>query len=705
MKCFYFITIFVLVHSFTVCGQALTGDKTIGAGTGKNYNSIAAAIADLNLKGVGTGGVTFLVDAGHVETFADETYGKITTTGTSDNPIIFKKSGAGNNPIISTELNISFKAVITISGGDYITFDGIDIIENEGNTYGSIISAYKIEANENDGACNNAIKKCKITLRSDGSDHFAIFQSSTEVNSGKNNNNIYSNINITEASVAIYLEGYSAASYSDNCLIENCTIGSESDFKIRSCGIKISNCGSIIICNNIIKNIIDLEYYCYGIRYENPPDSKYTIYTLKIYNNKITGINSADNNYASIGISINNYNDIQNNCYVYNNMISNLIKTNTIATTSYLIKGIELLGGSTNNFIYHNSVLINSTEYPSSRCISLDAGKNTIYNNLFITTSSYSSISKRYFLFCNSSSNLVNSDYNNYHFLSSGSNNIFGRVNTTNYSSLQDWITNLNKDIHSISQQVYFKSTTDLHLDGTSIGNLDLAGKDLSSLGLPGYDKDIDGENRNISNPYMGADEDPTHPVPVEMATFEASKCANFISLYWNTKTELNCIQFDIERRCEDESCWTYIATVPGHGNSYNFNEYSFIDNYSIGNKTQYRLKQIDNDGEYKYYYSNILDAELINNYELYGNYPNPFNPSTTISYNLQNEGEVIIKIYSISGELIQTNKEGMKSKGYNETKIDLNNYPSGIYLYQLEVFGINNLKIFDALKKMILVK
>ena len=81
------------------------------------------------------------------------------------------------------------------------------------------------------------------------------------------------------------------------------------------------------------------------------------------------------------------------------------------------------------------------------------------------------------------------------------------------------------------------------------------------------------------------------------------------------------------------------------------------------------------------------------------------FNPSTTISYSLKEPGEVRIKLYTITGELIKTIIEGTKSKGYNETKIDFSNYSSGIYLYRLEVTGEGNIPAFNDLKKMTFVK
>ena len=99
------------------------------------------------------------------------------------------------------------------------------------------------------------------------------------------------------------------------------------------------------------------------------------------------------------------------------------------------------------------------------------------------------------------------------------------------------------------------------------------------------------------------------------------------------------------------------------------------------------------------------VENGLPTDFSLSQNYPNPFNPTTTISYSLKDESEVRIKIYAITGELIKTIIEGNKSKGYNETQIDLSNMASGIYLYRLEVTGKGKIPVFNDLKKMVLVK
>ena len=81
-------------------------------------------------------------------------------------------------------------------------------------------------------------------------------------------------------------------------------------------------------------------------------------------------------------------------------------------------------------------------------------------------------------------------------------------------------------------------------------------------------------------------------------------------------------------------------------------------------------------------------------------NYPNPFNPSTTISYQIQNSGNVDIGIYNIKGQLVKTLVGEQKTSGSYSLTWDAKEFSSGIYLYKLNVNGKSK-----AVKKCLLLK
>ncbi len=130
-KYFYLPFLLCLLFSQQNSYSQLTGPKSIPG----NYATIEAAIADLNAVGVGPGGVIFNVAAGHTETFTVPTAGRILVSGTAANTIVFQKSGAGANPLITAALNGTgiYDGIIVLGGTDYITFDGISLQENSGN--------------------------------------------------------------------------------------------------------------------------------------------------------------------------------------------------------------------------------------------------------------------------------------------------------------------------------------------------------------------------------------------------------------------------------------------------------------------------------------------------------------------------------------------------------------------------------------------
>lgn len=88
-----------------------------------------------------------------------------------------------------------------------------------------------------------------------------------------------------------------------------------------------------------------------------------------------------------------------------------------------------------------------------------------------------------------------------------------------------------------------------------------------------------------------------------------------------------------------------------------------------------------------------------LNDLILHQNFPNPFNPSTVISYQLPVSSNVVLKIYDVLGNEVGTLVDEYKPAGSYEVDWDASNYPSGVYFYQLKTQN------FLESKKMILMK
>jgi hypothetical protein len=92
--------------------------------------------------------------------------------------------------------------------------------------------------------------------------------------------------------------------------------------------------------------------------------------------------------------------------------------------------------------------------------------------------------------------------------------------------------------------------------------------------------------------------------------------------------------------------------------------------------------------------------AELIpTSFRLRNNFPNPFNPITTIAYELPKESNVKICIYNLAGQLVQELINEVKQAGYHTIQWDATNQSSGVYFYQILAGE------FRDIKKCVLLK
>jgi hypothetical protein len=86
-------------------------------------------------------------------------------------------------------------------------------------------------------------------------------------------------------------------------------------------------------------------------------------------------------------------------------------------------------------------------------------------------------------------------------------------------------------------------------------------------------------------------------------------------------------------------------------------------------------------------------------------NFPNPFNPSTTIKYSINQEGNVKISIYNPVGQEIEKLISEYKSSGTYEVVWNAEEYTSGIYFYLFEFSGANGNVNYKEMKKLVLIK
>ena len=177
---------------------------------------------------------------------------------------------------------------------------------------------------------------------------------------------------------------------------------------------------------------------------------------------------------------------------------------------------------------------------------------------------------------------------------------------------------------------------------------------------------------------------------------------AGIFCLKWRTETEVQNYGFEIERRTageNGESEYKKIAFIEGHGNSNIPYNYAYTDKDPLGGDNfYYRLKQIDNDGNFEY--SNEVEAMIVpGSLALYQNFPNPFNPSTTISYYIPEAGRVQLKVYDILSQEAAALVDEYQESGKHSVLFDASELSSGIYFYRVQSKGNSRLMKMIVLK------
>ena len=190
------------------------------------------------------------------------------------------------------------------------------------------------------------------------------------------------------------------------------------------------------------------------------------------------------------------------------------------------------------------------------------------------------------------------------------------------------------------------------------------------------------------------------NPLPVELSSFAHSVNKNNVILNWTTSEEINNSGFDIERKKLNTEEWSKVGFMNGSGGTNKIVDYTFTDKNVLSGKYNYRLKQVDFNGNFEYF---NLNSEVVisipGKYNLSQNYPNPFNPSTKIDFELPVDGNVSIALFDISGRMVATMMNEFKTAGYYTIGFNASNLSSGIYFYRLQATGFNKVMKLTLIK------
>ena len=182
------------------------------------------------------------------------------------------------------------------------------------------------------------------------------------------------------------------------------------------------------------------------------------------------------------------------------------------------------------------------------------------------------------------------------------------------------------------------------------------------------------------------------------------------VKVTWSANTEVDISLYEIWRKVLGSSCLEHDWQVIGTSSTNSYIDYDYFYGGSCYLYYKVRAKDIGN------HYSNfsteisgrggiapkIGDEQNVNkslNYFLSNNYPNPFNPTTTINYSIQTAGEVTLKVYDMLGIEVANLVSERQEAGNYSVAFNASDLPSGIYFYTLTSGN------FNSTKKLILLK
>ncbi len=192
-------------------------------------------------------------------------------------------------------------------------------------------------------------------------------------------------------------------------------------------------------------------------------------------------------------------------------------------------------------------------------------------------------------------------------------------------------------------------------------------------------------------------------PLSVELLNATVVAGEDQVTLRWETASEQDNDRFEIERRVAG-ALWRTVGEVPGAGTSAESHSYSFVDRHVSDDIPYfYRLSAVELNGTRTVIYQTespvmTLAAEVFA-YELHENWPNPFNPTTIITYDLKETGVVSLRVFDVLGREVAILATGHQNAGRHTVTFDGSPLSSGIYFYRLDAGG------FTDTKKMVLMK
>ncbi|MBN2412472.1 T9SS type A sorting domain-containing protein [candidate division KSB1 bacterium] len=195
-------------------------------------------------------------------------------------------------------------------------------------------------------------------------------------------------------------------------------------------------------------------------------------------------------------------------------------------------------------------------------------------------------------------------------------------------------------------------------------------------------------------------------PLPVDLVHFAADVRKEGVLLNWISATEVDNLGYHVYRASgSDEDFIRISGLIPGAGSSSEERRYSFLDERVETNSVyRYKISCISSATGEESFKSEILVStsdmdQKITGFALMNNYPNPFNPQTTIKFTLKESRKVNLSVFNMKGQLVTTLIDKELDAGLFKAVWDAGDQPAGTYIYRITAGD------FTDMKKMVLIK
>ena len=191
--------------------------------------------------------------------------------------------------------------------------------------------------------------------------------------------------------------------------------------------------------------------------------------------------------------------------------------------------------------------------------------------------------------------------------------------------------------------------------------------------------------------------------LPVQLTTFNVIPHSDNVTIEWETASELGAVFYEITKSSSSEEI--VFAKIEAAGNSSEAKSYK-IEDYEIspGQNIVYSLVLVETDGRRELLAEKSINVPYPSKFSLGNNYPNPFNPKTTIPFTLSETANISISIYDIQGKRVDFHKQKEMRAGNQKIQYNASHLPSGIYFYRI-IAKHENREIRSEIKRMVLLK